>query len=710
MCTFTGCQWNLAVSPAQDFTPPDSGPNATQWALTAKNMGATQICLTVRHVGGFSLWPTASTNYSVAASAWRNGTGDVVREFVEAVRAVGISPCLYIILGFNVHDAHANVSGPLYLERQVIALTELLTNYGQIDRLWWDNVSLHPSCKQGNLPHPILSHSLSLTHSLSFFLCWAQYAIGCCQPVTHQGLYCPGGGTTSTPGPGCPGWQVLIDTVRALSPNTAIVPGPDGCLVNGESQGGTYPLFHATDVEQSSYSCTAASTPNAGAYFAVVESDFTILNPGDNCASLPRQCHGSPPPLLFPHAPLLSPPAPQLCPIVFSPSTSSSSSSSSPSSSFFAPPLAATSTGFWAAKDPYLGAAAIFDQFTLKHEQGANLIFNVPPNATGVVEDAYLAALAPFAAARAATFAFPKGALPAPASAPCAALSVTIPISGDFDTVLLTEDLVAGQVIMGYTLEVARGGAWATLPVGGGGSAGVHGATVGLRILDSVGLQSGVQALRFNCSRGAQPPPQQQRGRWGRGGALPAAVRFQNSAGSCMSIAPNATFPCWSGGNAPGGGFHLCPLLAGDTACSSAASLWTEGAFGEGTLGALAVAPDAVLNVDCNGCARGTHAKLIKTSNCGNCASLLSYNQATSTIGVPSCPGMCLSNGIALGANASCAGTEPWSPAQVHLVPCEQAQGSSGWTRVVPPPIATLAFMGAYLQQKPPPATRGGSV
>lgn len=166
MCTFTGCQWNLAVSPAQDFTPPDSGPNATQWALTAKNMGATQICLTVRHVGGFSLWPTASTNYSVAASAWRNGTGDVVREFVEAVRAVGISPCLYIILGFNVHDAHANVSGPLYLERQVIALTELLTNYGQIDRLWWDNVSLHPSCKQGNLPHPILSHSLSLFLSL----------------------------------------------------------------------------------------------------------------------------------------------------------------------------------------------------------------------------------------------------------------------------------------------------------------------------------------------------------------------------------------------------------------------------------------------------------------------------------------------------------------------------------------------------------------
>ena len=191
MCTYTGCQWNLATSPAQDFAPPDAGPNATQWALTAQAMGATQICLTVRHVGGFALWPSATTNYSVAASGWRGGKGDVVAEFTDAVRAVGISPCLYIILGFNVEANHSGVPGPEYLDRQVTALTELLTNYGSIDRLWWDN-----------------------------------YAIGCCQPVTHEALYCEGGSTTSSPGPSCPGWSVLIDTVRALSPATVIVPGP----------------------------------------------------------------------------------------------------------------------------------------------------------------------------------------------------------------------------------------------------------------------------------------------------------------------------------------------------------------------------------------------------------------------------------------------------------------------------------------------------
>jgi hypothetical protein len=149
MCTFTGCQWNTAVSPATDYAPPDDGPDFDQWMRVVKAMGATQMCLTVRHVGGFAQWQSSTTNYSVAASNWRGGKGDAVADFVAAARRNGVSPCFYIILGFDVEANHSGVPGPLYLDRQVEALTELLTNYGQIDRLWCEWRGARGDCVRG---------------------------------------------------------------------------------------------------------------------------------------------------------------------------------------------------------------------------------------------------------------------------------------------------------------------------------------------------------------------------------------------------------------------------------------------------------------------------------------------------------------------------------------------------------------------------------
>jgi alpha-L-fucosidase len=561
--------------------------NISSWMSVYKDMGATQVCLTVRHVGGFTLWPSTTTNYSVAQSPWRSGGGDVARDFVAAARAAGISPCFYIILGFDIAANHSGVPGAQYTANQVTALTELLTHYGHIDRLWWDN-----------------------------------YAIGCCQPVTHEGFYCPGGGTTSTPSAACGGWQTVIDTVRALDAATAIVPGPDGCLVNGESFGGTYPLYHATRVRQSSYSCTDAQrAPTAdSAFFAVVESDFTILNPGDNW--------------------------------------------------------------FWSPSAPFLNASAILSQFNAKLEQGANLILNVPADAAGVVPAAYAEQLRAFAAARAATFADARSVpLAAPARAPCAGLSVTVAVTGDFDSVLLQEDLAAGQVIGGYSLEAqdAASGAWRAL-------AGAHARTVGLRLLDAVGAQRGVRALRFNCTLDLAPPQP----------APPAA--FANAAGQCLGMPDAQAWPCWVG---DAQGFRLCPLVA--ARCGGPASTWYDG--GAGTLVARGAAPDAVINVDCDACAAGTHAKIIENAGCG-CASALQYDADARAVRVVACPGMCLSNGTVGGARKSCAGDEPVPDDAVHLVPCADAAGVNGWTRTdaarAPAgAIATLKTFTAFVARAP---------
>lgn len=56
-----------------------------------------QICLTAHHEGGFALWPSNYTDYSVKrALNWRNGTGDVLREFADAANRWGIKICYYL--------------------------------------------------------------------------------------------------------------------------------------------------------------------------------------------------------------------------------------------------------------------------------------------------------------------------------------------------------------------------------------------------------------------------------------------------------------------------------------------------------------------------------------------------------------------------------------------------------------------------------------
>ena len=122
--------------------------NAEQWVRTAQSFGAKHIVLTAKHHNGFCLWPTETSEYSVKNSPWKNGNGDVVAEFVAACKKYDIKPGLYISGGDKyfgctstpdpqgerkiVGDVDAYF--PVFLEQ----LRELLTNYGEIDIIWFD--------------------------------------------------------------------------------------------------------------------------------------------------------------------------------------------------------------------------------------------------------------------------------------------------------------------------------------------------------------------------------------------------------------------------------------------------------------------------------------------------------------------------------------------------------------------------------------------
>ena len=90
---FTGQQHGDGQEPPAKFNPTEL--DVDQWMTTAKAMGAKYAVLTARHEGGFCLWPSKTTDYTIANSPYKNGKGDLVREFVDACRRHGLKVGLY---------------------------------------------------------------------------------------------------------------------------------------------------------------------------------------------------------------------------------------------------------------------------------------------------------------------------------------------------------------------------------------------------------------------------------------------------------------------------------------------------------------------------------------------------------------------------------------------------------------------------------------
>jgi len=140
--------WGLMVAqpPAHTFDP--TMLDAGQWARTARTMGARHIVLTAKHHNGYCLWPTETTDYCVRNSSWRDGHGDVLREFADATRAAGLGVGLYISAGdvnqecFSTPEPQGqrrligNIDSyfPVFAEQ----FREILTEYGELCEIWLD--------------------------------------------------------------------------------------------------------------------------------------------------------------------------------------------------------------------------------------------------------------------------------------------------------------------------------------------------------------------------------------------------------------------------------------------------------------------------------------------------------------------------------------------------------------------------------------------
>ena len=134
--TFTDREWGFGDESPELFSPTDL--DADQWARVAAEIGMGELILTAKHHDGFCLWPSKTTEHSVAASPWREGRGDLVKEFADAARGHGIRVGLYL----SPWDRnHRDYGGPDYLKAYRTQLRELLTDYGEVTEVWVDGAN-----------------------------------------------------------------------------------------------------------------------------------------------------------------------------------------------------------------------------------------------------------------------------------------------------------------------------------------------------------------------------------------------------------------------------------------------------------------------------------------------------------------------------------------------------------------------------------------
>ena len=152
MATYVDREWANGYEHPALFKPDKL--NCGQWADVARAAGMKYGVLTVKHTGGWCLWDSDHTTHDITSfTNYKDGKGDIVREFVDAFRARGLKVGFYYCFpgdfsnprhGSRIPEGRPDLHGLPpeaaadyvgFIKKQ---LTELLTQYGPIDLLWID--------------------------------------------------------------------------------------------------------------------------------------------------------------------------------------------------------------------------------------------------------------------------------------------------------------------------------------------------------------------------------------------------------------------------------------------------------------------------------------------------------------------------------------------------------------------------------------------
>lgn len=122
--------------------------NAAEWVSAIKAAGAKYICFTTRHHEGFSMFDTKLSDYNIMHTPYGR---DIVRQLVDECHKQGVGIHLYYShidwtrddyptgrTGLHTGKDPKKENWTSYYNFMNGQLTELLTNYGKIDCIWFD--------------------------------------------------------------------------------------------------------------------------------------------------------------------------------------------------------------------------------------------------------------------------------------------------------------------------------------------------------------------------------------------------------------------------------------------------------------------------------------------------------------------------------------------------------------------------------------------
>ena len=214
--TFNNAEWSDGRLPASSFNPTEL--DTDQWMSAYKAAGMRMVIITAKHHDGFTLWPsTTAPNYSVAATPWKGGKGDLVADIAASARKYGLDFGIYISPWDRYQEEVLEKTSNEYNDIFNTQLTEVLSNYGAVEEIWFDGATE------------------------------SRYTMD---------------------------WERFYATIRTLQPNTVIaIAGPDVGHIGNENGDGKDPLWSPTELTNRNHR-TQTAFRNFNPSGASVDSSF----------------------------------------------------------------------------------------------------------------------------------------------------------------------------------------------------------------------------------------------------------------------------------------------------------------------------------------------------------------------------------------------------------------------------------------------------